>query len=301
MPTKAIQNYLALVIGAGLLLSAGCSTTDPLPVRQGPVSCQHLVRSDPNFSIFVVKINLADPRVSVRVSPGGTVPDHNGPWVTTLLPTSEIAARDGYDIAINGDFFEAKATKDLEGKNAGYVKGKPAAPVGMAMTDGRLWHQAKEQPQAEPFLEITTTNTAIIVAGRTNQPIDYYARQMVGGSQIIVSNGMPVEYHSAFATNRHPRTVVGVGQGGTELTLLVVDGRQPSLSIGMTLAELSKEMIRLGCDNAINLDGGGSTTLVYREAGDERLKILNSPSDTKERSVADVLEVKFDGPLPEPK
>jgi exopolysaccharide biosynthesis protein len=245
-----------------------------------------------------VRLNLADPRVSVRVSPGGT--EREGTWVTSLLPTSEIVARDDFDLGINGDFFEAKATKDIEGKNTGYIKGKPAAPVGMAMTDGHLWHQS-QPPHVEPYLEITATNTAVIVAGDTNQIIDYYARQMVGGSQIIVSNGVAIPYHSAFATNRHPRTVVGVSRGGSELTLLVVDGRQPDLSIGMTLAELSKEMIRLGCDDALNLDGGGSTTLVYRDQADHRLKILNSPSDKKERSVADILEIKFDGPLPEPK
>jgi len=301
MPAKAIRNFVVLVVGAGLLFSAGCSATNPMVSGRGPVTCQHIVRSHPNFSIFVVKINLADPRVSVRVAPGGPPPDRNGPWVTTLLPASEIAERDHYDIAINGDFFEAKSTKDIEGKNTGYVKGKPAAPVGMAMTDGRLWHQTQKPSRVEPYLEITTTNTAVIVAGSTNQPVDYYARQIIGGGQIIVNNGTPIEYHSSFATNRHPRTVVGVSKGGTVLTLFVVDGRQPSLSIGMTLAELSQEMIRLGCNDAINLDGGGSTTLVYRDPADHQLKILNSPSDAKERSVADVLEVKFDGSLPGPR
>ena len=57
----------------------------------------------------------------------------------------------------------------------------------------------------------------------------------------------------------------------------------------MTLHELSAEFVALGCDSAINLDGGGSTTLVYRDPATHDLKIANSPSDTKERSVADAL------------
>jgi exopolysaccharide biosynthesis protein len=281
-----------------LFLSA-CSSTHRLSVATtSPVVYQHIIRTDPNFSIYVVKINLADPRVSVRVSRGGPDPDADGPWVTTLMRPSEVAARDDYDIAINGDFFDVQNTKDIEGKNTGYVEGKFAAPVGTAMTDGRLWHRAG---RTWPYLEITSSNTAVIVAGRLRQPIDFAARQIVGGGQIIVRNGEAVEYNNTFATIRNPRTVVGVGKNGAELTFLIVDGRQPALSVGMTLGELSNEMLRLGCENAINLDGGGSTTLVYREPTTKKLTVLNSPSDTKERSVAEVLGVKVDAALPEAK
>jgi len=81
----------------------------------------------------------------------------------------------------------------------------------------------------------------------------------------------------------------------------VVDGRQPKLSIGMTLAELSTEMLALGCAGALNLDGGGSSTLVVRDAATHQLIVRNSPSDGKERAVADVLGVTVNGPLPEVK
>jgi hypothetical protein len=265
-------------------------------VGRSPITYQHIVGVNPNHSIFVVKINLTDPGVSVRVSPGGLPPIGESLWLTTLLPPSEIAARDHYDIAINGDFFDAKATKDIEGKKTGYIKGKPAAPIGMAMTDGRLWHRNA----ARPYLEIAASHTAEIVDPLANQKPDSAARQIIGGGQIILRNGVPIKYQDAFATDRHPRTAVGVSRGGKWLTFLIVDGRQPSLSIGMTLAELSSEMIRLGCDDAINLDGGGSTTLVYRDPATKRLKVLNSPSDGKERSVADVLGVTVGVPLPEP-
>ena len=246
------------------------------------------MRRDPNFSIHVVKINLTDPRVSVHVARGGPDPDGDGPWLTTLMPTSEIAEREKYDVAINGDFFEAQSTTDVEGRNTGYVRGKAAAPVGMAMTDGVLWHR-DQKPR--PYLEITSSNVARLENGGMSEPIDAAAREMVGGSQIIVRNGKSVVFTKAFATARHPRTTVGIDASGTQLTLLVVDGRQPELSIGMTLGELSEELVRLGCVTAINLDGGGSTTLVYRNPESKRLEVMNSPSDTKERAVADVLGV----------
>jgi hypothetical protein len=274
-----------------------CSVATKSPATwPPPVSYQHIVRRDPNFSIHVVKIHLNDPRVTIRVSRGGADPDGDGPWLTTLLPTSEIADREHYDIAINGDFFTAQATRDIEGRNTGYVKGKAAAPVGTAMTDGQLWHRAETK---RPYLEITSSHVAKLAEGRPSDLIAPAARQIVGGGQILVRDGKAVAYTDKFATTRNPRTVVGLDQTGTLLTFLVVDGRQPRLSIGMTLAELSEAMIRLGCDSAINLDGGGSSTLVYRDPKTKKLKILNSPSDTKERSVADVLGVTVKAQLPE--
>ena len=70
--------------------------------------------------------------------------------------------------------------------------------------------------------------------------------------------------------NRHPRTVIGFNE--TELFLVVVDGRQPSLSRGMHYGELADLMDRLGCTNALNLDGGGSSTMWLDGA------VVNSPS-----------------------
>jgi len=278
--------FLPRALIAGFCLGGFAALSAPSANSSAPIQFQHIVRRDPNYSIHVVKINLKDPHVSVHVARGGTDPDGDGPWLTTLLPTSEIAEREHYAVAINGDFFEAQATKDIEGKNTGYVRGKPAAPVGMAMSDGVLWHRSRT-PRA--YLEITKSNVAKLETGA--EPVDAAAREIVGGSQIIVRDSHALTFTNLFATARHPRTAVGIDASGTELTLLVVDGRQPELSIGMTLAEVSEEMIRQGCTAAINLDGGGSTTLVCRDAKTRKLEILNSPSDTKERSVADVLGV----------
>lgn len=266
--------------------------------QNSPVTYQHIVRRDPNFSIHVVTIDLSDPRVSARVSRGGPQPAGETEWDTTLLPPSEIADREHFDIAINGDFFIAKATKDAEGRKSGYVRGKLAYPEGMAMTDGQLWHQAEP---GRPYLEITTNHIVKLVAGRSHGPIDPAAWEIIGGGQIIVRHGQTIAFTNKFGITRNPRTVVGVDHTGKHLTFFVVDGRQASLSIGMTLAELSHEMIALGCDTAINLDGGGSTTLVYRDPNTKQLKVLNSPSDTRERSVADVLGVTVNAPMPEAK
>jgi exopolysaccharide biosynthesis protein len=89
----------------------------------------------------------------------------------------------------------------------------------------------------------------------------------------------------AFATDLHPRTAVAMLESG-KLLLLTVDGRQPGVSAGMSLNMLAELLLELGAVEAINLDGGGSTTMVVRD------KIVNRPSDqTGERPVSDAVLV----------
>ena len=86
-----------------------------------------------------------------------------------------------------------------------------------------------------------------------------------------------------FATDRHPRTAVGRLMDG-RILFVTVDGRQPGISVGMPLTELAALLLEFGATEAINLDGGGSTTMVIRN------KIVNKPSDaTGERPVSDAI------------
>src|SRR5207302_6015832 len=107
---------------------------------------------------------------------------------------------------------------------------------------------------------------------------------------------------TAERQERAPRTAAGIDAAGKKLVLLVVDGRRPEYSAGMTLEELADEMIRLGCDSAIQLDGGGSSTMVIYDPANTRYDVVNRPSDghtlpiplSIERPVASVLGVRID-------
>ena len=104
--------------------------------------------------------------------------------------------------------------------------------------------------------------------------------QLIGGNTWLVQNGVPNPDNG----DRHPRTSVGFNQDTTIFYLFVVDGRQPGFSIGMSYKELGDYMKIWGVHNGLNLDGGGSSTMVVR--GD----IVNSPSDIGgERSVSNSL------------
>jgi hypothetical protein len=115
------------------------------------------------------------------------------------------------------------------------------------------------------------------------------AREVVGGSHVLVRAGHATDAvtageRTAFITRRHPRTAVGYRQGGGRLLLVVVDGRQAPYSDGMALDELAALLVRLGADEALNLDGGGSTAMVVEGA------VVNRPSDAGgERAVANAL------------
>lgn len=112
-------------------------------------------------------------------------------------------------------------------------------------------------------------------------------KELVGGFPMLLRNGSPVLSEIApmvrgFADKGHGRTVVAIRPDGTVL-LVAVDGRQPD-SRGMTLTELTVFMQSLGATDALNLDGGGSTTLAFGDS------VVNHPSDKDgERPVANTL------------
>ena len=114
-------------------------------------------------------------------------------------------------------------------------------------------------------------------------------QQAVGGRPKILEDGkehIDLAYEkigTTFSTALHPRTALGI-TADQKLMLVTVDGRQ-SISRGISLPDLSALMKRLGAVHAINLDGGGSTTMSYRGG------IINSPSGGVQRSVADGLLV----------
>lgn len=146
---------------------------------------------------------------------------------------------------------------------------------------------ATNLPPVEPGAEIKiSTATTPDLRG---------ARTAISGGSIITRGGKKARierparsglinsYSVSSMFERHPRGAVGFSK--THIYLVEVDGRQRGLSAGMTLEELGEYMAKIGCEEAINLDGGGSATFWYRG------RVVNSPCDGTERTVANGLVV----------
>jgi hypothetical protein len=115
------------------------------------------------------------------------------------------------------------------------------------------------------------------------------ANDIVGGAGLLIRNGQVLtdwtdeQLRAGFNTERHPRTMIGTSRGGI-IWLVTVDGRNPDISVGMTFGELQTLAAGLRLENALNLDGGGSTTMVVDGT------TVNHPSDkTGPRKVSDAL------------
>jgi exopolysaccharide biosynthesis protein len=101
----------------------------------------------------------------------------------------------------------------------------------------------------------------------------------LGGGPALVRDGKDVA--STDGRGRHPRTAIGWNK--THIYLVEVDGRQRGLSVGMNFHELAAYFIKLGCDTALNLDGGGSATMWVMG------QVMNSPSEGRLRPAANGL------------
>lgn len=172
----------------------------------------------------------------------------------------------------------------------------PIGP-GQAVLSGRrtsaqavsgLWQAATANPLAQ-LLKLPTTGTLRVSTDG--------ARDTIGGSPQLLRGGeiaFPAGNDDSFTQDRHPRTMVGVTSEG-EVLLVTVDGRQPGHSAGLSLVEAADLLRGLGAVDAINLDGGGSTTFV---AGGE---VRNRPSDAGgERRVVSVLALEPEGSQAQP-
>lgn len=112
--------------------------------------------------------------------------------------------------------------------------------------------------------------------------------QSIGYPHLLAENGKA----TSTAINDpavHPRTALGIKEDGTTV-LFQVDGRQPGWSNGLSFKQMVEWMVdKKGCKTVVNLDGGGSSTIMARLPGNENAEVLNSPSDGGERSNCNAL------------
>lgn len=204
-----------------------------------------------------------------------------------VLKTTETFGKELNAIAaINGTFFDIK-----NGGSVDYIKVN-----GNVVNENRLDKNNKRARHQQAAVVIENGSLSIKKwDGTDNWEQSFAAKDVMSSGPLLMYNQQPEELDTtAFTKLRHPRSAVGVKADG-KVILLTVDGRQEN-SAGMSLPELTKLMKWLGCVSAINLDGGGSTTLWLSSAPENG--VVNYPSDNKKwdhkgtRKVANVILLK---------
>jgi exopolysaccharide biosynthesis protein len=141
--------------------------------------------------------------------------------------------------------------------------------------DGMVLSMARTAAGPTPVAKVGDT----VVLRTACDPDMTGVRTAIAGDPMLLAAGKLLT--TPAVTNRAPRTAVGLV--GSRVWFVVVDGRQPATAIGMSHHELALFMQGLGCTDALNLDGGGSSTLWYEG------KVMNQPSDGAPRPVGNAL------------
>ncbi|WP_026897337.1 phosphodiester glycosidase family protein [Daejeonella oryzae] len=201
----------------------------------------------------------------------------------SLKSVTEFAASDDVIAVINGTFFDIK-----NGGSVDFIKsdGKVINENRLSETKKRTFHQKSAVAFNEGKISIEKWN------GQDGWEQKVKAEDLMVTGPLLIVDSKPEKLDSiSFNTSRHPRSAVAVLKNKRVL-LLTVDGRNEK-SAGMNLIELSKLLTWLKASDGINLDGGGSTTLLIKDKA--KTEVVNYPSDNKkwdhqgERKVANVI------------
>jgi len=176
--------------------------------------------------------------------------------------TSQFLAEFDLQVAVNGDGFEPWYDNSI--LNYYPHSGDPVDVIGYSASKGEVYSYPTDD---EPTIFISNRKRASLY-----KPIGKM-ESAISGNALLLDKGRAVPAPGGEA---QPRTALGIGKNDKQLVLVVVDGRQPGYSQGATLSELAEILKDHGAVHAINLDGGGSSTLVV-EGVMSRPQVLNSP------------------------
>jgi exopolysaccharide biosynthesis protein len=240
-----------------------------------------------------MQVDLSDPTVSMtNTVPGG----------------STVGFTKGAE-RLSGQFkrIDAPGSKVIGGINTDFFTTTAGATEGQAQ--GIFWHNGnclknsfnsqKTRPRNFVYWDkeekVTIAASADYAAVRTSTAL----QEAFSGGQYLVKDGALASIVEDSVYGVHPRTMFGVQKNKQRIILVVLDGRNSVLAAGMNYPDMQRIMLALGSYDAINLDGGGSSTFIVRDTRPEAtgfgseaaFLIRNMPSDGSERAIGPGLAV----------
>lgn len=211
----------------------------------------------------IVFVNLEAASLNFEVTPPDPTEEPN----LKARTVEEFLKETGSLVAMNANFFHPFHSESPW--NYYPRAGDPVKVLGFAAAKG---HAYSTQMWAGATIYLSRENQ-VQIGGTTS---NYW--NAIAGDQWLVRNGTNIGKADAFGA--YPRAAIGLNATGDRLLLAVIDGKQPGFSEGMTLPELAALLQNQGAHDAVNLDGGGSVTLVARDV-DGKPTLLNSPIHTR--------------------
>jgi hypothetical protein len=267
--TPSLTLALALAAGAAIAAPAFADTLQVTRPFAG-IEHQHITTTIGGRvqSIHAVVVDLAAPGLSFQLTP------QNGPaaQMTNEQTTRAFLNQSGAQVAVNTHFFtlDGLPTADLIGLGAS--NGDAYSPWSSAAGALSAGINIAQNNQATFVIPGTAGGTSV----NPNVPLyNAFGVSMTNGANPrIVTSGVRSTNTSSFDTTPNPRTASAI-LPNNRLLFLTVDGRQTGVAEGVTLPELADLLIaRFGAVDAVNLDGGGSTTLAMNHAG---TRVMNAP------------------------
>jgi len=266
---KPITRYLALfafvalsACASGAPLSSGkpFDLTPPKNVVADGISYSQ--RAWPGavpMQVAIIEIDLKTSGLSFAVS-GGSASDTSEYRSKT---TSTYLRESGAVVAINGGYFGPVVATEGVGQDA----------QGFARSNGRVVSPASSPEKAGVAKAVVCFDRKQVQILAALACPERFANGLAAGPILVQAGALKVDPKN---TTRHPRSALGMNAAGDRLWLVTIDGRQTGYSEGASFAETALILQALGAADAINLDGGGSTALVYRDPV-RGPRVLNRP------------------------
>ncbi|WP_031291542.1 phosphodiester glycosidase family protein [Leptolyngbya sp. Heron Island J] len=280
-----------MLYGVGIWRRPSRQVVTRQPLFRGIVYSRHIADHPRPQVAHVVEIDLTTPGLIPYVTPAYQPVAEIDPldWErreTIARRTSEAIKAEGLQLAINANYFFP--FREVTLWNYQPRSGQLASLVGLAIANGNKTSAEDPQRAAICFL-----NQQATIRGDSACPQE--TQQAVAGNWMLLNQGQPTETVQQQLPNEDNKpysyTIAALDATGTRLWLVLIDGKQPLYSEGMTLAEVTRFVQALGADTALQLDGGGSTTIAIAAATGPQ--VLNAPIHAKvpgqERPVANHL------------
>lgn len=282
---KRIVRWLVglLVVGLAFYLIWYFNRPLPPPVDETPIfegiTYQREIRREPRLAIVhIVTVDLDAPGIRFLVTPRDEIEG----FIYQARTTSQFLQEYGLQVAINGDFFDP--WRDYGPQDYYPHEGDGVNVRGLTIVQGEIVSEGYAPPENYATMFITPENQ--VYFERPVGEVD----SAISGFMMLRAGVYDAEWgEDAYLQQPHPRTVVALDQTRRKLILIVVDGRQPNYSDGATLPELADIIREYGGYHALNLDGGGSSTIVMQGTDGQPVQLgsaIHTRIPARERPIA---------------